>query len=132
LEPVAIGVIGDVYYAGGAVDASAEAANGVAAQRFVPNPFGAGRLYRTGDRARWTPDGRLEPVTAGEPRLQAALEAVDGVAAAATRYWENRSAPLLAAYVVADAAHAADPQFAEQVRTALPDEFAGAAITVVD
>ncbi|WP_165223862.1 non-ribosomal peptide synthetase [Aquisphaera insulae] len=27
---------------------------------FVPNPFGDGLLYRTGDRARWLPDGNLE------------------------------------------------------------------------
>ncbi|MBU8821640.1 non-ribosomal peptide synthetase [Mycolicibacterium goodii] len=134
LEPVAIGVIGDVYYAGGAVSAAAEAADGVAVQRFVPNPFGPGRLYRTGDRARWTADGRLEPVTCGEPRLQAALEAVDGVAAAMTRYWDNRSAPLLAGYVVADRALADGEraQFLESVRAALSDEFTDVVVTVVD
>ncbi len=31
------------------------------AEKFVPNPFGAGeRLYRTGDLARWLPDGTIE------------------------------------------------------------------------
>ncbi|MDT8912931.1 amino acid adenylation domain-containing protein [Amycolatopsis sp. PS_44_ISF1] len=34
---------------------------GLTADRFVPNPFGDGdRLYRTGDRARWRPDGTID------------------------------------------------------------------------
>ena len=28
--------------------------------KFVPNPFGEGKLYRSGDLARWLPDGNLE------------------------------------------------------------------------
>ena len=30
------------------------------AQRFVPNPFGPGRLFRSGDLARWLPGGEVE------------------------------------------------------------------------
>ncbi|MBP3414082.1 MAG: amino acid adenylation domain-containing protein, partial [Clostridia bacterium] len=28
--------------------------------KFIPNPFGKGVLYKTGDMARWLPDGKLE------------------------------------------------------------------------
>ncbi len=129
-EPAAVGVIGDVYFAGGAVDEAARGATAVSAQRFVPNPFGAGQMYRTGDRARWTTDGRLEPVTSGDPRLQAALEAVDGVAAAATRNWEGRhGGTLLAGYIVV---HGDPDVVLEEVRGALPEEFTDAPILVVD
>lgn len=30
------------------------------AEKFIPNPFGPGRLYRSGDRARWRADGRID------------------------------------------------------------------------
>jgi mycobactin peptide synthetase MbtE len=135
LEPTAIGVIGDVHFAGGAVDDSAANANVASAIRFVDNPFTAGtRLYRTGDRARWTDDGRLEVVDAGDHRVQAALEAVDGVAAAATRAWPGRSGTQLAGYVVPDSPieDAAERiLFAERVRAAMPEDTAPPSITVV-
>ena len=131
-RPVAIGVVAELYYAGGAVDAAADAATGIAADRFVPNPFGPGRLYRTGDRCRWTADGRLEPITSGEPRLQAALEAHDGVVAAATRRWEVRGATIPAGYLVLDGTVDEPESFLDTVRAALPEEFGGAVLTVVD
>ncbi|WP_249383620.1 non-ribosomal peptide synthetase [Mycobacterium sp. DBP42] len=134
-QPVAIGVTGDIYYAGGAVGRAAGAArtaSELAAQRFAPNPFGDGHVYRTGDRGRWTTDGRLEPITTGEPRLQAALEALDGVAVAATRHWDIRGATTLAGYLVAEPTAADGETLLESVRAALGEEFAGAVLTVVD
>jgi mycobactin peptide synthetase MbtE len=135
LEPVAVGVTGDVFYAGGAVDGSSRNSHGISASRFTPNPFSSdpeARLYRTGDRARWTADGRLELVVSGDHRLQGALEAIDGVAAALTRNWEGRGGTLLAGYVVP--AHTLDdPEaFVEAVRSALSAEWVPASITVVD
>ncbi|MED5813070.1 amino acid adenylation domain-containing protein [Mycolicibacterium sp. 050232] len=131
-RPVAIGVTGDVYYAGGAVDEAARTATGFAAQRFAPSPFGDGQLYGTGHRARWTTDGRLEPITTGEPRLQAALEALDGVAVAATRHWDVRGVTTLAGYLVAEPGVADTETLLDSARTALPEEFGGAVLAVVD
>ncbi|MDZ7884783.1 MAG: amino acid adenylation domain-containing protein [Mycobacterium sp.] len=132
LAPVAAGVTGDVYYAGGAIDASYETAGPAAAFRYPENPFGSStRLYRTGDRARWNSGGTLEYLERGEHRVQAALEAAPGVAAAMTRYWETRTGPILGGYVVA-AEQAADVDaFVTALRAALPEEHAALPITVL-
>jgi mycobactin peptide synthetase MbtE len=133
LSPVGAGVIGDVYYAGGAIDEAYQDAPPAARFRYPANPFLPGtRLYRTGDRARWTDAGALDHVEHGDHRAQAALEAVDGVAAALTRYWETRAGAVLAGYVVPLDPDADVATFADAVRAALPEEFAALRITVLD
>ena len=61
LRPVATaGEEGELCVAGAQVAAGYLNRPDLTAQRFLPNPFGEGRLYRTGDRARVLPDGTLE------------------------------------------------------------------------
>jgi amino acid adenylation domain-containing protein len=63
LSPVPVGVVGELY-AGGLTVARGYAGNpSMTAERFVPDPFSGrsgARLYKTGDLARYRPDGNVE------------------------------------------------------------------------
>ncbi|MBK3510992.1 non-ribosomal peptide synthetase [Pseudomonas sp. MF6747] len=58
-QPLPLGVVGELYIGGAGV------ANGylnqpqLTAEKFIPNPFGEGLLYRTGDLASWQADATL-------------------------------------------------------------------------
>jgi amino acid adenylation domain-containing protein len=62
-QPVPVGLPGEIYVGGAGVARGYLNRPELTAERFIPDPFSdepGARLYRSGDRARYLPDGNLE------------------------------------------------------------------------
>ncbi len=63
LQPVPIGVAGELYIGGAGLARGYLGESELTASKFIPHPFSlasGARLYQTGDRVRYRPDGTLE------------------------------------------------------------------------
>lgn len=146
LEPVAVGVPGEIHVGGIALAHGYLGRPGLTAERFVPDPFAeGGRLFRTGDRARWRPDGQLEflgrrdhqiklrgvRVELGE--VEAALTSCPGVEQAiVTVVDEHTPRANLLARVVTNDSSASESAIRNTVADRLPAVMVPALIEIVD
>lgn len=63
MQPVPVGVIGDIHIGGAGVARGYLGNPALTAERFRPDPFNPdsrSRLYLTGDRGRWLPEGKID------------------------------------------------------------------------
>ncbi|MFF4113950.1 amino acid adenylation domain-containing protein [Streptomyces sp. NPDC001714] len=117
LSPLPVGVPGELYLGGVGVGWGYHNRPRLSGERFLPDPFSpvpGARMYRTGDRARWLPDGNLEllgridfqikingyRVETGE--IEAALrEVIGGGSCLVAAHGPRDGAKTLVAYLVA-------------------------------
>ncbi len=60
MKQLPIGVVGEIYIAGIQVGEGYIGKVDMTNQRFLKNPFGPGKIYKTGDIGRWTFDGKIQ------------------------------------------------------------------------
>ena len=138
MNPVPIGVAGELHIGGTGVALGYFRRPELTAQRFIADPFFEepnARLYKTGDRGRYLPDGTIQflgrmdyqvkirgfRIELGE--IEAAVRQYAGVGEAAILVREDvPGSKLLCAYVVAQAGEAIEVAGLRQaLRQKLPD-----------
>ncbi|RKI51355.1 amino acid adenylation domain-containing protein, partial [Corallococcus sp. AB049A] len=147
LQPVPVGVAGELYLAGEGQARGYLLRPELTAERFVPEPYGppGGRMYRTGDRVRYRKDGRLEylgridfqvkvrgfRIELGE--VEAALRRAPGLKDAVVVAKGEAADKRLVAYVTPKAEASLEVEALKaHLRQGLPEYMVPAAVVVLD
>jgi amino acid adenylation domain-containing protein len=148
-QPVPIGVTGEIHVGGAGVARGYLNRPELTAERFVPDPFSGepkATLYRSGDLARWLPNGDLEYLGRADHQvkirgfrielgeIEAAFASHPAVRSALILMREDRPGDKrLAAYVVLrETGAATSTSLRDHVRTRVPDYMVPAGIVLLD
>ena len=143
-QPVPIGVRGELYVGGESVARGYLNRPELTAQRFLENPFGEGKIYRSGDLGRWLASGELAYLGRADNQvkvrgfrielgeIEAAIKAHKNVREAVVLARQDRGAePQLIAYVVLGDV-VKWPELRAFLATRLPDYMLPAALVVLE
>ncbi|WP_141136599.1 non-ribosomal peptide synthetase, partial [Rhodococcus kyotonensis] len=146
LQPVPVGVAGELYLSGDAVARGYYKRTGLTSERFVADPHGdpGTRMYRTGDVVRWTKDFAIEYVGRSDfqvkvrgfrielGEIDAALESFPSVSFAATLGHELQSGQTALVSYVHGAGEIDKTELIEHVARMLPSYMVPSVVMVLD
>ena len=112
MKRVPIGVVGEIYISGIQVGLGYIGKPELTKERFLDNPFGTGKMYKSGDIGRWTFDGKVQclgridnqiklrglRIELGE--IENKIESIEGVSSAVVNKVEVNGREALCGYYV--------------------------------
>lgn len=130
MKRVPIGVVGEIYISGIQVGLGYIGKPELTAEKFLDNPFGEGKMYKSGDIGRWTFDGKVQclgridhqiklrglRIELGE--IESIMLNIEGVSSAVVNKFELDNKEFLCGYYVSDTIN--EDIIKENLRKALP------------
>ncbi len=128
LQP--IGIPGEIFVSGTGLARGYLGKNELTSERFPDNPFGTGKLYKTGDLGRWTSEGNIEYLGRTDEQVKirgnrvepgeiaAVLNDLDIINEAFVTVFEDEEDTYLVAYYTAG-----EPLIASQIRLYLKEHL---------
>ncbi|WP_343858166.1 amino acid adenylation domain-containing protein, partial [Fulvivirga kasyanovii] len=112
MQKCGVGELGELYIGGSGLAQGYLNQPELTAERFIANPYGEGRLYKTGDIGKWRSDGSVEfsgrrdhqvkirgyRIELGE--IEHALQGIEGIKESVVDVYEEEGQKNLVAYIV--------------------------------
>lgn len=114
MKQVPIGVVGEIYISGIQVGLGYLGKPEMTKQKFLDNPFGTGKLYKSGDIGRWTFDGKVQclgridhqiklrglRIELGE--IENKITSINGITSSVVNKFEHNGKEFLCGYYISD------------------------------